>query len=358
MSENKDIDIKSKENSGTIIGCEGDVHISNGLGYQDVKLICEDMIKRELAVYSDEANATAEKRLEEMFSLVLKRLEEKKIENEKALIMFKDPGVQDDIKEAGKAYAKRGTDSLKKELIGLICKRADNYGKGNELLDIVLGEAIKVSSKLTTTQFRILAFDFLIGHTMEKGITSKEQLGDFYQSSILPLIDGLITKQSDFEHLSYTSCASLSALGVSLFGYFSQYEGLFSKGLTASDLSELKGILPNYEAYLVSCKSDSSKKEFNYLNKKALEDGLKENKNLSADTIKRIINIYSRTVLNENEFKVELIKLNPAFQQFFTFIETTRIQNITLSSVGIVIGAEYLESLAPDEWRLDLSIWI
>lgn len=348
------IEVDSNENSGVVVGSNlGSITL--GMSYKDVKELCYDIVSYELLNYKREAEEKAKQRLTIFSEELIEKLSEKRITSEKCLEKFKDPSVLNDVFEAEKSYIKRGTKELKDLLINVIDKRLEYTEKDNELLNIVLSEAIKVAPKLTNIQYKILSLGFIFKHVNWTNILNKDNLVARIITEILPILNNFETKDSDYQHLVYTGCGTLSIGSDNLISWFRQYDGIFSNGLEVSELENLKKLYVDCEKLLQICINDHSKKQFAFINKFDLEERLKQEK-IDNQTIKKILQIYGKTVPNDNDLETELITMVPKIKFLFDYWKENKIKNLQMSSVGIVIGAENLEKELNQ--KFDLSIWI
>ena len=71
---------------------------------------------------------------------------------------------------------------------------------------------------------------------------------------------------------------------------------------------------------------------------------------------KYILSLYNSNKMTANEVKNKIIEICPKMQAIFKYWQDALVSRITLSSVGIIIGAFAAENLTKN--LFDLSIWI
>ena len=192
---------------------------------------------------------------------------------------------------------------------------------------------------------------FILKHTIWLNVNNKISFEARIKKDLLPLFGGLKTKESDFQHLEFTSCGQISIGSTDLINWFKQYEGLFSIGFDSSDLASINSI-NGISSFIQACINDNAKFQFKALNEKQVEDFCNDNSIINSDRDK-ILKLYKKSM--PSDLKKELLSFIPELDELFVFWDKSKIRNLQLTSVGIVIGAEYID---PTGKSYDLTIWI
>ena len=331
---------------------------NNGLGYEDVKKICADIIKEELSKYTDEAKSIALERQNKLINSIVEKLKEEQISNEYMLDEFKNPDMQYCYFAAQKAYIRNGTDELESILSRLIVDRAKEAN--HTLLQIALNEAVEVSNLLLPEQYKILALVFILRYT-NFGLSNDDELKTFC-NGILSIMQDIPKKHSIYQHIVYSKCASIDVGELPIIKVFGNaYRKLFIKKVSRKDLISIRN---NYETILVDkypelflkCKEDNEMLYIDFENNKELQKKL-DKLNVIESERSQINNlIENKFTMNDSEIKQKILSLVPQFDKIFDGWENSTIKHLSLTSVGIVLAATYIKQNMDAE--IDMSIWI
>ena len=344
------------ENHGVEMGVNhGSVVMQYGLGYNDTKELCHDIVRDEIAKYHEEALAEAQKRNDELFERFVQKLELKNMDDAQALAEFKNPAMQFDYLEAQKAYIKAGTQELLELLSGILVKRISESSRS--LLQIVLGEAIQVAPKLIPSQMASLALAFVVKHTRRTSVNSHATLTTFLKDVIIPIFhSGVSQKDSEFQHLSFTGCSQQSVLSNNMIKYFkSTYTGLFMRGISQSDIPKdenddyLNAVYPNL---FTRCLNNAEIFQINAISK----DDLSQKINSGYKYNDILMKLFDENVMSDEDAQKLVEDLVPEMKDIFAYWDNSEINSCILSSVGIVIGAEYAHQVTGQDF--ELNIWI
>lgn len=351
------------ENTGDNYGIEvannsGNIIFKKGLGYTDTKALCLDVVHDELCKYKAEAQVEAEKRNEELFNCVISKLSELSMTDEQALTEFKNPAMQFDYIEAQKAYIKAGTPELASVLSDILVKRVNESSR--TLLQIALGEAITVAPKLIPTQMATLALAFNLTHTMRPSVNNHNLLVEHLRETIIPIFQsGLSNKQSEFQHLNFTGCSQYIAGSRKLSQCLrTAYMGLFMKGFgkekllideTGSNLIDL------YPQLFIRCLNNPKLWQINAMTEDILTSSM-SNANVISNHQEFLRKVFKENVMNDDETQCKVIDILPEMKDIFDYWANSDVARISLTSVGIVIGAQYSKLINGIDY--DLSIWI
>lgn len=353
----------SIENSGDNYGVEatansGLIVVNQGMGYNNTKALCLDVISDELNKYKAEAYVEAKQRDKELFERIVAELSKRHMSDEQALSEFKEPSMQYDYAEAQKAYIKAGTPELASVLANILVERIGESSR--TLLQIALGESIQVAPKLIETQMATLALVFILKHTLWRAVNDHRSFAEYIQNSILPIYrKGVSIKQSEFQHLNFTGCSQYSAMRQKLpLLLLNTYPGLFMRGFENDKLlkdSESKSLEDLYPDLFLNCLNNDSLLQINAMSEDVLTNSM-EMLNMSQEHQQILKKLFKENRMSEEDVQKLVISLAPEMQEVFDYWKKSDISLLSLTSVGIVIGAQYAKLITGQEF--DLSIWI
>ena len=90
-------------------------------------------------------------------------------------------------------------------------------------------------------------------------------------------------------------------------------------------------------------------------NRLELENYLKEKK-IDEETTKNLVSIYESHIKNNDELKKKITEETDAGKELVELWEKSSLKHLSLTSVGIAIGASYFEQTTGE--KIDISIWI
>lgn len=357
MKERKEINVESTTNNGLSLGVNNGT-IYNGMNYTEIRALCLDLIKDEISKAKLVAQVEAERRDNELISKIFEKLGQAQIPEQTIKNAFEEPAMQFDFIEAEKAYIKYGGTELCDILSDIIADRINE--KDHSLLQIALGEAIKTVPLLLPTQMATLSLAFLMYHTINNKVNSHITFANYLRTTIIPIFaSGTSKKDSEFQHLSYTRCATVSAFTNSLSNIISNtYGGLFSNGFDKNNIPntiEGDSFLTKYPNLFIMCLNDNTKYQINAINIEALNKALQQI-NISSSEKSEIINLYNNHKMNDEQIKQKTIMLCPDMEDLFKYWNSTSIANLNLTSVGIVIGGFFASAKTRENYNL--KIWI
>lgn len=353
----------SVDNAGDNYGVEtasntGVIVVNQGLGYDNTKALCLDVVSDELKKYKAEALEEAKRRDGELFDKVVAELSKRNMTDEQALSEFKDPSMQYDYAEAQKAYIKAGTPELAAVLSNILAERIGESSR--TLLQIALGESIQVAPKLIETQMATLALGFVLKHTVRLTVNDHESLVAYIQDTILPIYNrGVSQKESEFQHLNFTGCSQYSALQQELSSIFlNTYSGLFMKGIKDDEIPKNPdgvSFLNLYPSLFVKCLNDKKLYQINAMSEDVLTSSMEKLK-ITQEYQQILKELFKNNRMPDDATQKLLIELVPEMKSVFDYWANNAISYSTLTSVGIVIGAQYAKLITSQEY--DLRIWI
>lgn len=353
MSDNESSIIEQRQEvkrgaDATQIGVQSN---SYGLTYRDTKELCTDLIKAELNIYKNEAEEIAKQRDANLLQNFLEKLSIEKIEDKTIAEEFKNPDMQFSYIEAQKSYIRLGTQELEDTLAQLLVDRLKE--KERTLLQIALGEAITVVPILLPEQLDILALCFRLRYTRKLDINNLITFYAYLKESILPLLNGEQKKNSLYQHLVYAKTGSIDMGEISLENIFSQnYPGLFMKGF---NIDEIQVFAEKYPSLFVNCLQYPQKKQLSAIDSDTLSN-LLLTLNVTPEDKTALEGFFSQNILTPNEIKDTICRAIPQFDNLFEVWNNSQLKHFSLTSIGIVLGANRSKQICGDSF--DMNIWI
>lgn len=358
MKEKKEIvNVESATNNGLTLGVNNGT-VYNGMNYTEIRALCLDLIRDEIAKTKLVAQIEAERRDNELISKIFEKLGQAQISEKTIKNAFEEPAMQFDFIEAEKAYIKYGSTELCDILSNIIVDRISE--KDHSLLQIALGEAIKTVPLLLPTQMATLSLAFLMYHTINIIVNNHITFANYLKKTIIPVFkSGTSKKDSEFQHLSYTRCATVSAFTNSLSSLISHnYGGLFSNGFDINNIPNAdsgESLITKYSNLFIKCLNDNTKYQIDAINIEALNKALQQIE-ISSSEKSKIINLYNNHIMSDDQIKQKTITLCPDMEELFKYWNSSSIANLNLTSVGIVIGGFFASAKTHEKYNL--KIWI
>ena len=350
-------------NSGIAIASNhGTVNVNCQLAYGEIRTICLDLIQGELAKYKADALVEAQNRNTELFNLLLVELRNNGTNDKLVLDEFKNPGMQIDYYEAQKGYIRTGSPELAKMLSGILVKRIHETSR--TMLQIALSEAIQTVPKLLPSQMAVLAFVLAVRHLYPNTSIpySKEDFICNLKHILLPLFQKGVSKTYlEIQHLHFTSCVLTAGWSETLISILKNINAFFfMKGFLPSYIQkDENGNFLNdlYPDLFIECVNDKKLLQINALN----ENDLRNKLGVNHKHFQIFKKIFYQNMMKDEEAQRFVENLFPEMKEVFTYWNGSWISSCVLSSVGVVIGAEYLRQITGkivdiDEWlQKDLS---
>jgi len=348
MLEQNKQEISNTSNS-LVQQANGNIY-NTGLGYKDVKDICQDVVRQELDIVTKEALDSYKKEVNSFQNGLGNRIE--KLENAQEKIdKLKLPKLQLSLHETINEYAKSDNSETKEELIDLFIERLKV--EENSIEQYLIDQSIKILPNLSVSQ----AF-FLGALTTRRIIKSG--------NSIL-VIDYLRNKAHMFKHLQEISqidihylkllnCCSLLP-GTKhhkkvLVDLKNNYNLIFRHSISAeiykqycSDNSDFSTVLNR----LVYARNEGGINSIHllYSEKKYLEEVLKKSDKLEKlPLIEKLIELFRP--FNDLEIRNYLISLNDNWKYAFEYLDKEELLTLDLSPVGTYIGRRMIIKVTKD----------
>ena len=308
-----------------------------GMGYNDVKDICRDVVRQELAIVTKEATDIFHQEISAFENQFIDRLE--KLENPQVIDKLKTPKLQFVLHDTMKEYAQTDDQNTKDELIDLLIERLNN--DENITIQFVIDEAIKVLPKITKEAA------YLLGALLTRNITIGGTLFHLdnslsEQAKVYSSLDSISIL--DLEYLMQQKCCTLlpnlqehykvlEAMGKRYNLFFRHavdqqtYNMFIEKNPAWSPEKSVRNyffskdgnykIIPTHKSFLLeSAKRDHKEKEL-----PALENFVE-----------------SMTPWSEEEIHSYLVNLNPDWQKAINVLDRNEFRPIQLTPVGTYIA--------------------
>lgn len=328
------------------------VIVNQGISYSDAKEIANDVFKANFIELKQEAAAIAQKRAEEVTDKVISQLSERHPES---INEFENPALQDALFTVQKQFAISGDQDLGDLLVDILVDRA--AAPKRNMVQIVLDESLGIAPKLTIEQFDTLTLNFLLISTRRLDVGNYEELLAHFRRRIVPFVENLSEKHSDYTHAEYLGCGHVRA------GNYGQLEGnlrktykaFFSKGFTEEELKEKIGEDVNLQGLIIRCFHDDEKLQIGVRDEKVLDE-IAEKNGLSDDIKQKLKQLFESSTKPAKEVKEMLIDAIPEMEKVFEVWAKSPFDQFELTSVGIAIAhANYRRKIGD---TMDLSIWI
>lgn len=328
------------------------VIVNQGISYSDAKEIANDVFKANFIALKQEAAIIAQERAEEVTDKVMAQISKRHPES---INQFETPALQDALFTVQKQYAISGDKDLGDLLVDILVDRAASPKRN--MVQIVLDESLGIAPKLTIEQFDTLTLNFLLISTRRLDVGNYEELLAHFRRRIVPFVENLSEKHSDYTHAEYLGCGHVRA------GNYGQLEGnlrktykaFFSKGFTEEDLKETIGEGVNLQGLIIRCFHDDEKFQIGAFDEKVLDEMAQKN-GLTDDIKQKLKQLFESSTKPSNEIKNMLINEIPEMEKIFDIWDKSPFKQFELTSVGIAIAhANYRRKIGD---TMDLSMWI
>lgn len=344
---------KNKQEASNISGslvlqANGDIH-NHGLGYNDVKEICRDVIRQELAIVTREASDTLNKEISTFENQFVERLE--KLENPQVIDKLKTPKLQFSLHDAMKEYAKTDDLDTKEELVDLLIERlkVDENTTEQYLID----EAIKILPNLSKPQVYLLGA-LTVRKVINQGFSIIVENNLRKRAMIFEYLNEISTL--DIHYLKLVNCcADMSGTKyyIPLIDMMkTSYDLLFRHHIEEPAYDAFIQNAPNISTInscqLVYRKGNTNEIYLYHSSKSKLEEELrKENKIDEMPIVEQLINLFPQ--FTDNDIRTYLTSLNPNWEKAFKNFNKEDITHIDLTPVGTYIGRRIVKKVTKDE---------
>lgn len=320
-----------------------------GLGYNDVKEICRDVVRQELAIVTKEANNTFQQEISAFENQFIDSL--KNLDNPLLMEKLKTPKLQFALHDTMKEYTKTDDNSTKEELVDLLIERLKVGEHTTE--QYLIDESIKILPNLSLSQTHFLGalilrkvinqgYSFLVDNNLGKRAMLYEHLNKI--------------SNLDIHYLKLANCCS----DMSGTKYYMplidimkpDYDLLFRHHITKETYDNFIQSHPNIPVIkgrqLIYTKGNTNEIYLLYSSRNYLLHELqKENKPYSLSELDELINLF-RPFTND-EIKQHLISLNSNWEKAFDCFDKEEVTHIDLTPVGTYIGRRIVKKVTKDE---------
>jgi len=347
MLENNKQEIANVNNS-LVQQANGDIN-NYGLGYNDVKEICRDVIRQELAIVTKEATNTLNQEISAFENQFVDRLE--KLENPQVMDKLRNPKLQFVLHDTMKEYAKTDDIDTKEELVDLMIERlkVEEHTTEQHLID----QSIKIIPSLSLYQAYFLGaltlrkvinqgYSFIVDSNLGKRALLYEYLDEI--------------SNLDIHYLKLTNCCSdMSGTKyyVSMHDLMKpEYDLLFRHYITEEEYDNFirsHNNVPSVKGQQIIYKKGGTNEVYLlYSSKQYLIQELnKENKMDFLPLFEELINLF--TPFTNDEISQHLISLNSNWQKAFDCLNKEEVTHIDLTPVGTYIGRRIVKKVTKDD---------
>jgi len=265
-----------------------------------------------------------------------------------------NPDFQYALFSAQREYARVGDEDLGELLVQLLVDRSKIEDR--TLIQIVLNQSLAVAPMLTPEQLDALTLIFLINHTINNSLSTLARFHWYLDNYILPFVPGVSAKYSAYQHLEFARCGAITIGETQIEEAFRmRYMGLLCKGFTEEE-AQTVDLTPEARSQLiVPCLHNNALYQVN-----ALNDGVIDSKcaelGVEPEKVERLKSLQIHKVLPLHEIKEYVISTRPQTARLFEVWDSTLMNSMTLTSVGIAIADANLKRRTGISF--DLSTWI
>jgi hypothetical protein len=332
------------------VSAGGNVSIVVGVTATEVIEIATSLWNANFPALQHEAKHVARERMDDFVNRFVTSLERNYKEG---MAQASDVGFQAALFRAQGDFARSGDDKLGDVLVDLLVERTKVPDRG--LLQIVLDQSLETVHKLTKNQLDALGIIFLLRHTADSEIRSKEMLAEHFDSYLRPLAEDFSLTRASLQHMEFAGCGTIGVASATIQGLMLHtYPGLFNKGVfeVAIDRDQFSS---DYNSLVVQCLNDPNRLQVGVISDESLEREIAA-KQISADEGVHLRQLWTANVMNEHEVADLLIKMQPYMRQIIPMWTSTEMCKFPLTSVGIALGHATLRQRGLEMGPL--STWI
>lgn len=317
--------------------------INVGISTSDAFEISRNVVKQELALYTNEALKIAQDRFTEIAEKAIDRISS---ESTNFFPKFKDPAIQLVLNETYKEYIKTGDEELGDNLISMLIDRLEVESKSTK--QFIIDDAREILPKLSVPNLSFLALNvfskLIIPFNGANGYTA-------IIKKLIKITNGISSlSELDIMYLKQSGCA----MGVPMIhvnkkmeeALLDTYENYFSKGINKTQFNELlqkHNMTVGYAKDLFSqidINSDNSIKLRFPSNKKI--DDLFQQKNIPKvnSFLKEFISLQNKATSNDVINFHQAI--DPNWKSVFSLWDKELVKTLSIMPVALYIGSIYL----------------
>lgn len=329
----------------------GNIHVQYGItSISDAEKLIEDLFNQNFPKLREEAQKAAHESIKEYNQTLLERAKLKLEESD--IKKFSEPDIQYILTSSIIQAARKNEPELHENLAYLMIERIKK--SDDDLRRIVYNEAIETIGKLTKDGLKIITLCFILKYAIWNEVSSYENLDYLIQTTIGALFDFKNTP-AEFQHIAYTGCGQLAT--EQQWNYENNIQSQYSQ-LEPIIIPKAQVEIHRFPEIIISelfSEVDNENYKFNVTDEGTLEVYL--SKISVPDIVKNSIKTeFQRCkAICINSISVKILEFE-MIQKVSSFVNETDLGKLSLTSVGIVVGAMYYERLTGD--KIDISIWI
>ena len=346
MLTNNKQEVADVQNS-VVNQAQGDIIIHNGITAETAMEICKCVVRSELAIYTQQANETAHKRLDEISKKTIDRISSLK---QDLLQRFNEPAIQIALNETFKSHIAVGDEELEENLIDLLIERLNVQDRTTE--QAIIDEARQIIPKLSPTTIALLTVIVFSKIVFPYNKAKLEEL----IKKLSPVIHRIQNITAlDAEYLKQVGCGSgnqmmivNSSLEQTLKG---AYELIFREPMLLNNLNEIlqkysSGDLNRAKVILSLFVLPEDNKFLATVPRQQSING-QVYSIINQDDISSIIDDYKSytRAFTEDEIKNYFINIDNNWQYVFQLFNQNHIQSLRLTPVGVFIGIRQLSKI-------------
>jgi hypothetical protein len=222
-----------------------------------------------------------------------------------------DPDFQYALFSAQRDYARAGDETLGEALVDLLTDRAAE--RDRNLRQIVLNEAIITAPKLTPVQYTVLSVIFTILHTRSTELKDLDDLETHVRERVGVFGDELSTNRSDYQHIEYVGCGSISSVGsITIERTFQDsYMGLFIIGFKPEALEAVDAAFP--PQLVVPCLHNPERLQLAAMDEVTFRSQC-EQESVHLDVVDALWNLQRNHQMSQDQVKAYLASLDPGME--------------------------------------------
>lgn len=331
-------------NNAVVQQANGNIN-NYGLGYNDVKAICHDVIRQELTILTKEAIDAFHQEISAFVNQFVSRLE--KLENPQVMEKLKSPKLQLVLHDTIKEYAKTDDVNTKEALVDLFIERLKI--RENTTEQNLIDESIKIIPKLSLPQAYFLGA-LTLRRMRSNGFSLYMENIFIKYGMIYEYLDDI--SNLDIHYLKLQNCCS-DMSGTMSFLPLSDIlkrncDLLFRHTISENDLKNYFHDYPDTQPELIH-KILFRIKETNelrllYSSKEFLYSRInEENLKYSQPELECLLNKF--LPFSDNEFREYLISLHPNWHKALNCLNKKEVTHIDVTPIGLYIGKKLIEKV-------------
>lgn len=273
-------------------------------------------------------------------------------QNDELQKVIGSPDFQYISKTATISASRSSSIELHKNLSSLITQRINNDDE--DLKRIVYDEAISTIGKLTVDQLKIITLCYLLKYTSYGGIVSWESYKTYFNKHLKPFL-GFKNTNAEFQHIEYAGCGSIGIGSWDVVNIHKQQYSFLFLNLVEKEKIDTLNFSDEIKKEIVALDQKEDKYFIRFKNKTELENYFKAKK-VDEENIKKLVSIYEGSIKNNEDIKKKISEEIDTGKELIELWEKSNIKHLSLTSVGIAIGASYFEQITGE--KIDISIWI